>query len=235
MSYTIEEFSDRLQEVYGNINDLASDTILVAGNTMLDSIKNRIVNEGLNSEGNTIGSYSTIPIYAERDQFIKGGFNGQGKNNKFGNTIGDRLVPTIRLKQTGVKKNPVKYKRYSAVKPSGDERKTMYLKEGYKELRDVQGLRTDIMNFEYRGDLMEDYHTQQVAQAVLLGFGNPTQIQKRSSLERRFGHVFQPTEQEIEDYKRNANFSISRLIRGIIANEGIGATATIENVQGFHY
>lgn len=223
---TAEEYNKQLTELHGLVSgDLASDTIIPAATVMLARIKNRIANEGKNSDGGNIGNYSTTPIYVTPKQFVSGGFNAQGKRNAAGNTIGDRLIPTVRLSKTGVKRNPAKYQKYSLVKPNLTQRKSMYLQEGYKELRDIQGLRTDIMNFKYSGNLLESYRQQQNAQTVLQGFTTEKSALIREGLEAIKGTVFSPTEEEIKQYLADVTFSITRLTRNTI--QGYNVTATV--------
>ena len=206
---TAEEYNQRLTELYGLVSgDLAADVIAAPAAELLLSIKRRI-GQGKNTSDSSIGNYSVKPLYASKNTFVKpGAFSPQGKKG----IIGDRLVPTIRLKKTGVKKNPVNYKSYSLVKPNYQVRKTMYLKEGYKELRDIQSLRTDIVNVRYRGDLLNDYQMAKDAQAYLLGFSTELQSKKRKGLEKRFGaRIFYATASEIEAYDERVNFNLRRL------------------------
>lgn len=226
-----EEYTERLQSLYGLQNDLAEYTLLPAGAELLIAIKQRIVNAGKNTADGNIGQYSTKPIYVEKEQFFnQAAFNPQGKNMKMGLTMGDRLIPSVRLKQTSVKKNPVNYKRYTIVKSNFKERLTMYLENGYKQLRDIQGLRTDIVNFKYRGDLINSYQLQKVAQSVLLGLTDMKSAQKRESLEKKFGPVFYATANESQNYIDRVNFLMRRVTVGVLEGEGIEATPTIEYV-----
>lgn len=226
-----EEYTERLQTLYGLQNDLAEYTILPAAAELLIAIKQRIVNDGKNTADGNIGDYSTKPMYVEKEQFAKpGAFNPQGKNNVMGLTMGDRLVPSVRLKQTGIRRNPVKYKRYTITKPNLQQRISMYLPEGYKQLRDIQALRTDIMNFKYRGDLINSYKLQKVSQSVLLGLTDPLSAKKREKLEARFGPVFYATGNEIANYTERVSFLMQRLTRGVLQGEGVEVVPTVEYI-----
>lgn len=225
---TPEEYNERLTNLHGLISgDLAGGTIAISGAELLLSIKDRITNEGRNSSGGPIGSYSIKPMYADKDKFVKpGAFNPQGKRvNEFGVTYGDHIVPAQRLKQNNVKRNPTRYQRYTAVKPDLTVRKTMYLDEGYKELRGIQGLRVDIVNFKYRGDLISSYQSQRDAQMVLLGLTTDLSAKKREGLEAKFGRTYYATEDEIQKYISRTNYLLERLTRDTI--EGHYVTAAI--------
>jgi hypothetical protein len=237
---TPEEYSFRLQELYGLQGDLMDHSVIPAAAELLIEIKQRIVNDGLNSAGGDIGSYSTKPIYAGPDKFVQGGFVAQGKNNKFGITKGDRLVSTHQLEQSKgfvhgkkflqkVKERP--YKRYSLVKSNYEERKTMYLQEGYKELRDVQGMRTDVVNLNYSGELLFTYQMQRYGNYVAIGFTTEQSAVKREGLEKKYGYVFFATDEEKRNYIAKVNFLILRVSRRILEDEGYLGVAEIEDVN----
>lgn len=218
----LERLSDALVK-----GDLIENTVAISGAELLAEIKNRIVKEGRNSQDNTIGQYSTKPIYASPEQFVKkGAFNPQGKNNINGLTLGDRLIPTVRTKTNNTTKNPTRYNKFSVVKPNYTARKTMYLSNGYKELRDIQGLETQFMNFKYRGDLINSYQMQKTTEAVLLGLTDELSVKKREGLENRFGNTFYATQEETDNYIAKTNFLLRRLTQQFLT--GINVTATID-------
>lgn len=225
---TPQEYVTRVEELTTFSNgDIVDQALLIPANILLDSIKNRISNEGLNSAGSSIGRYSTIPIYVRSSVFIGGGFNAQGKKvNDFGVTSGDRLVPSVRLKRNSTKRNPVKYSRYSTVKTNYKPRKSMYLKDGYKQLRSIQGLRTDIMNFKYRGDLLASYRSERQGLTIVQGFTDVKNSGKRQGLEKKFGRVFAATQQEINIYTQAVDYQLNRITRSLL--EGFSTSATIE-------
>lgn len=217
----------RLEELNGQFvgGDLVELTIVPASKTLLAAIKNRVRNQGLGSDGSALRKYSTKPIYATKNQFIKGGFQPQGKSMG----VGDRLVPTVRLKSTSVKKNPVRYKSYTQVKPNYKPRQGMYLPEGYKELRDIQGLRTDITNMSYSGKMLSDYVQVREGDTVLLGINDKLSADKYLGNTARRGYFLQASAKEIEDYIKQTTFAITRLTVGLLKN-GEVITATINQL-----
>lgn len=230
MTITPEQEIEYMELLYERLisKDLAKDTIVITGSVLLASIKNRIENEGRDSTDKPIGQYSTKSIYATEEQFVKGGaFKAGGKTGK--------LIPTVHVEaQKGLKlghkfvpllKQRKGYKRYSVVTNQNKPHASMYLKDGYKELRDIQGLRTDVVNFRYRGDLLESYQSQKDGQQVLLGITDESQAKKREGLESRFGNVFYATPEEIEEYEQRTNFLLARLTRNTL--KGYDVTAEI--------
>lgn len=226
---TPEEYTERLGDLYGLISgDLAEDAIVPAGLELLAAIKLRISQEGKNSADGNIGDYSTKPIYVQPQQFANAGsFRPQGKPRAKGaKYVQTRKAFTIGLKPT--KESTRGRAQFTQVKNDYSSYKSMYLAEGYRELRDVQGLRTDIINFSYRGDLLQDYQLQKISQYVVLGMTTEKSALIRGGLERRFGPVFYATEQEIQAYTSRATYLITRLTRGILSNEGLQAIPVIE-------
>jgi len=223
---TPEEYSENLTRLHGLVSgDLAADTILISGAELLISIKQRITQEGRTTTDKTIGAYSTKPMYASKQLFIGGGFLPQGKTGKLiptvqakaaaELTIGHKFIPLLKQRK-GIK-------RYSVVKNDNTPHKTMYLQGGYKELRDIQGLRTDIMNLYYRGDLINSYQMQKQAQSVLLGLTSEKEALKRHGLEDRFGNIFYASQEETEAYIKRTNFLLTRITRNTLSGYNVEA------------
>ena len=219
----LEDLNDELKG--GDLIDLA---VVPAAREMMIAIKNRVKNEGRGTSGQDLRQYSTEPIYATQNQFVKGGFRPIGKSGG----IGDRLVPTARLKSSSLKKNSVKYATYTQVKPNYKPRKTMYLPDGYKELRDIQGLRTDITNMSYSGQMLRDYVTEREGEFVLLGMNTRRSADIYlgqtfgTSKMRGRGYFLQASAEEIENYIKLTQYAIARLTVGILQN-GESITSTI--------
>lgn len=222
MTVTPQQHIEYMERLYEKLvsKDLAKDTIAITGAELLISIKQRIAGEGRNSNDQPIGNYSTTPLYATRDEFAKpGAFKAGGKTGKLIPTfqakaatklnIGYKFIPLLKTRKAP-------YKHYTVVTDQNKPHTSMYLQDGYKELRDIQGLRTDVMNFQYRGDLLNSYQMAQVAQEVLLGITDEFNADKRHGLEDRFGNVFYATPKERETYELRTNFLLSRITRNTL-------------------
>jgi len=211
---------ERLEKLNATLvgGDLVDIAIAPAAEGLLLAIKARVRDRGEGTDGNQLRRYSTKPMYASPSQFVGSGFKAEGKSKG----IGDRLVPTIRLKQNGVKKNPTKYSRYSLVKPNYQVRKTMYLEDGYKELRDVQGLVTNITNMSYSGKMLADYQSGREGDAIVLGITTQRSAQiyegqtYGTSKMRGMGQFLQASAIEIQEYGERATFALKRLTVGIL-------------------
>lgn len=206
----INEYISRLEQLAGVVGTAEQHTIVPSGREMLVAIKAR-VRRGVGTNGNKIGSYSTKPMYAGPAQFIKrGAFKAQGKRGN----IGDRLIPTARTRTNSVRANPLKYSTYTIAKPNYKPRKTMYLADGYKELRAIQGLEVGYMDLNYSGNMAKDYQMQQVAREVLLGMvGRVGQYQ---GLTTRFGAFYPPSASEKAVYFEAVALRTARLFRGVM-------------------
>ena len=211
---TMDSLIERMEQlntafVGGDLVDLAISPAVAA---MLVEIKNRVRNKGEGTDGQALSPYSTKTIYASPEVFVKGGFVGIGKTKG----IGDRLVPTIRLKYNNVKKNPTRYSRYTLVKPNYGQRKTMYLEDGYKELRDVQGLRTDITNMSYSGTMLDEYVQERDGNSIITGLTSELSANKYLGNTAKRGDFLQASTAEIEQFTSRTAASIRRLTVGLL-------------------
>lgn len=226
MQYTPQEFSDKLRDLYGLVSgDLAKSALEKPAMGLYAAVRRRVFTEGKNSDDNNTGQYSVKPMYATKEMFAKpGSFYAQGKSVRLGYTQGDKLVPTYQLRRGEIKPTNRAIKNFSAVKSNNKPRKAMYLPQGYKELRTIQGLRTDIVNLDYRGELKRDFAIAKDDQAYEIGFKSKPQSDKRFAVERQFGPVFYPTDKEKQKYLLAASFNLNRLTIGTLNGQVIVPT-----------
>lgn len=226
MQITAQEFSDRLRDLHGLVGgDLAKVALAKPALNLYAEIRKRVFEQGKNSDDANIGQYSVKPLYVSKEMFAKpGAFYAQGKDVKLGYTQGDKLVPTFQLRRGVIKPTNRVIKNFSVVKSDNKPRKTMYLPQGYKELRDIQALRTDVVDFKYRGELKKDFAIAQDGQAFLIGFKTKPQSDKRFALERQFGPVFYATPKERTKYLQAAAFNLNRLTVGALEGQVIVPT-----------
>lgn len=161
----LEEYIKKLQGITQDGVTNAFEQIAVPeANELLANIKVRISQDGKGSNNSKLAPYSTNPMYAVRNEFVK----------------------------------------KSAFKPIGKTGKktkaSMYLPQGYKQLRDIQGRRTDITNFEYSGVLLSTYQLQAKDKVILLGFVNDRSAKIRKGLEAKRGKTFYATDEEMKTY-----------------------------------
>lgn len=171
MAIDLAQYQLRLNEMLNTSSQEIIDRAIVpAANNLLADIKNRISNDGKDSEGNKLKDYSTKPSYYQKDDFVKkGAFKPRGNPDKFRNLTG--------------------------------ERKTMFIRDGYKGLRDVQGMDTKVKNLVYSGDMMLSYVMGKSSYEILLGFNNKEQSDKRKGNEKRERtDIFKATDEEIKTY-----------------------------------
>ena len=222
MALTPQEFTEKLRDLYGLVGgDLAELALAKPAYSLFKDIRKRIFTEGKNSSDSNIGQYSVKPMYVAKEMFAKpGAFSPRGKKGE----VGDKLVPTYQLKRGAIKPTNKQIKNYSVVKADNKPRKTMYLPQGYKELRDIQALRTDIVDLTYRGDLKKDFAIEKDGQSYLIGFKTKPESLKRLALERQFGPIFYATQQERNKYIQAASFSLNRLTVGTLNGQTITPT-----------
>ena len=159
--------------------------ILPVVQALVPRIADRIFIDGLNSSGSKIGNYSTSPMYVSPKQFHnKSGFRAIGKPTKDG-------------------------------KPRKKEgRKTMYLPGGYKQLRAVQGDKSDSVNLNYRGLLHTDFvsHIAINGNYVEVRLARETSRKKVEGNEKRFGSIFKLTKQEREFYVKETGKVLTKIM-----------------------
>ena len=186
----LQEYNIKIQQLAAKAKEKAMAMIFVpAASELLANTKNRIIQEGKKADGGQIGSYSTKETYVELSQFIvRSAFKPQGKN-----TVGAKG-------------------KARTVKPDGTPRKTMYLANGYKELREIQGRPTEKVNLFYRGDLMLSYVQQNEPAYILLGLDKESEAKKREGLEKKFGEgLLQPSDEDLEIYQRQVTEGVKAL------------------------
>lgn len=174
MSITLEEYQGKLQQLAREGSENAIERILVpASNELLANIKNRIIQEGQKSDGSKIGNYSTKPMYVEQQAFIQ---KSKFKpRGKTGETTFD----------------------------NGQPHKTMYLQQGYSQLRSIQGRPVDKINEFYTGSTMNSYQLQVESGQILLGLTNEKAAKVRAGQEKRFGKIFYAKKDELDEFKKD--------------------------------
>lgn len=187
---TLEQYRTALGDLARKVGDRLTDAAIIpAGSALLARIKNRVINEGKNSNGGKIGTYSTKPTYYRRDQFVKkGAFKGQGKNG-------------------------------SGKKKDGTPRRSMYLQNGYAQLRQIQGRESSFVNAEYSGDTMLALQLVRNGDIVQLGFVRQKAAVIRKALERRYGPFFSGTQQGLNQYSQEVSTVAADLTRRILTNQ----------------
>lgn len=184
-----------LNEYYTRLSMLSSDlsasvvqsVIIPSSNELLAQIKNRIVLDGKDSNGQKIGNYSTKPGYYTREQFDrKSSFSARGKNG------------------SGNFKN-------------GKQRKSMYLSSGYKGLRDVQGKPSDTVVLNYTGSTMAAYQQGATDKEVVQGMTTKLASDIRRGHEAKRGKpIYRASKKELEDYNKRVAEDFRQLNINII-------------------
>lgn len=130
----------------------------------------RIFDDGQSGNAQKIGAYSTRPMYATVKRFAKrGAFKPAGKSAK------------------------------GASFKNGEPRRSMYLPQGYKQLKEVQGMEAGFVNLTYSGDLRNAFNGEPVVNAgtVTISLGGKGNTQKIKALTAKYGEgIFKPTPAE---------------------------------------
>lgn len=190
------DLSDYLQNIANNLDSQAVDVAVVQSMTELQAnFLKRVFVEGLDSQNSELGNYSEKPNYFSKEQFVrKSAFKGQG--------------------QRGFKGERIKEVSAGQFKVVKSEVKTMYLKNGYKELRQIQGRPTDKVNLDYSGSLKNAYRVFKFGEAVVFGQNDTFEHKKIEGLTDRFSEFQTLTDFEVEQLKND----LAEEVKIIIAN-----------------
>lgn len=181
---TPEQGKEELSGFMLGIKEGMEDRVLIAGVTALQGeMIERIFSEGLDSNGNKIGDYSTTPIYVPADKHIrKGAFEKVGKNS------------------AGDFKN-------------GKERKSKYYKGGYAEYREDVGRQSQKKDFMLTGSLKNNIQIGEDGGSKVIGLTDEKESLKRQGLELQVGKdVFSPAPSDIEIFEAAIDAEIDALV-----------------------
>ena len=158
----------------------------------------RIFDNGIKASGK-IGAYGTQAMYASAKQFAKpAAFVPGGKTaKKQVNKTNTRPVSSTQFK-------------------NGRQRKSMYLQNGYQQLKAVQGLEASFVNLVYSSDLRNDITQSLSAQngSITSGVTTTENLQKLQGLMNKYGHdLFALTAEEKQFFKREAALKISGCLK----------------------
>jgi hypothetical protein len=182
---TIEEYTKKLSELTQEaVNEVRDGIYVQNGNLLLATIKNRIQREGKDSSGAKMEGYSTKSAYYTRSQFVK-----KGSFKARG--------------KTGKK-----------VFANGDNHKSMFLQNGFKEFREIQGRQTQLRDLTLSGDLMLSYVLGTDTNAILLGFNQTFQSKKRKGNEKRNGGaIFSAMDSEMKAFNEGIIIAEKEIIK----------------------
>ena len=203
---TPQQQADKLNAFIANWDTLVANSFESATLNLYREIHERIFMDNLTVEGFGFGNYSTKPAYFTQKQFVvKGNFKPQGKNESmFGSKIS-------KYKKEDSYNRTSKSTAY--VTSTGEDRKSMYLRNGYKELRAIQGRPIDKINLQYSFDLaINGIITHTDGGVYQVKFANLLSKQKGRGFEKRKKEkIFKPNKQE--------SFNARKYVANNIINE----------------
>lgn len=134
---------------------------------------------------------------------------GKGSNGTLLGTYSRR--PGYYGKDRFVKKSAFKAKGKPGSQRNPNPRKTMFLENGYGELRSIQGRDSGKVNLTYSGDLMLSYRMLHERGRVILGLDSEKQMRKKEGLEKRYGKFLQATKDELGTYDKEVRETLREL------------------------
>lgn len=186
---TYEELPTLLQEIQDRlINEISGAAMTHGANELIGEMRTRIFSKGINSDGGQIGnSYSETPIYVPKEVFIRKG------------------------------SFTAKGKENKGIFKNGNERKTMHLEHGYKELREIQGRQTAFVDWRYSGSLEKSIEAvREDDKHILVAITDGLESTKRKGLEEKSNQtVFTPSESDMQHYENVMAIEIEKIFEAI--------------------
>lgn len=182
---------ENFTKLLANDKEIANKITLVAAKEFEGTYKKRIFVMGKDSKGRQIGNYSIKPFY-----------------------IAKTSKTLIGVKKSGFspqgKNGKAKFK-------NGKTKKSRYLKNGYKELRERAGRQSKTVDLNLSGSLFNSMQTGIRGNLVVFGFSDAKNIQKANGQEKRFRRViFAPSKNELEVFANAVNREFKKLINDIL-------------------
>lgn len=171
---TLTEYYNRMSDLSNELSKSVVQSVIVpSANQLLAEIKNRIVLDGKDSNNSKIGSYSTKSAYYTREQFDRRSSFKPQGKNSSGNF------------------------------KNGNRRKSMYINDGYKGLRNVQGKPTETMVLNYSGSTMVAYQQGATDTEVVQGMTTQLASDIRKGHEEKLSKpIYRASLAELEAYNK---------------------------------
>lgn len=189
------QFQQKLNDKLRSLK-VAETIVYPVATATLDKLRQRLFQKGIEGDGSSTGTYSTASMYASKEQFKEtGAFRAQGKSES---RLGQKRKTTTVYDISSRKKKSV------AVKKNNTERKSMYLPNGYKELRQIQGMETAFVNLQYSGDLFQDFTKLSVeGDKVVVKVSREINKKKIEGLTKKYGpSTFKHSKEEREFFNK---------------------------------
>lgn len=191
---TPEEFLNKQRERLRSLN--IEQIVYEIATKVHDDMSVRLFDSGIMGNGQKIGVYSQKAMYASRNAFKnKAAFKAQGKKEYI------KGSPKDKLKTAKGKLDRI--------------RKSMYLPNGYRELKAIQGYESGFVNLTYTTDLRKDFDSvlQVDGERVVLRLKRQMNALKAEGLTKKYGPtLFKHDKEEREFFEKEVT---KRIIQGL--------------------
>ncbi len=189
------EITDRLFKIAGELDARLPDAIsTISMVDLMGEWKERIFVQGLDSNGNKIGTYSTKPSYFTVNQFAR--------------------EKAIKPRGKGKTPNEINTKPFK----NGNKRKSMYFPTGYSGLRTLQSRPIGYVNLAYRLSLRDAFRVYKFGDAVLFGNADENEDVKMKGNEERFDTDISKMTLEEKDFLKESIIEQAVLIANDTTN-----------------
>ena len=211
MAINLDELAGNLSGIFDAIQEQYAAEITLRGAVQLNlSLHKRIFTDGKDTDGAPIAAgYSTDPIYATKEQ-IGGRFKAIGKSTE--------VEKVFTVSKSGIQKQKVIKKKRGDTKK---DRKTMYLSDGYKELRQLRGRRVDQVNLFLSGSLSASIKEYQQDLKAVVAIASSNEIEKVTGHEeeRYKKDIFKPSKEDVKESNRAMSEEVARVFEKLISQK----------------
>lgn len=172
MALTPEQYLKKLDLLKAEIERISKDAPRVKANEILGIFLGRIFNLGKDSNGGQIGTYDD-----KRKQTF--------------------LTNKVRKSLTKRQQVSLKKAEFLSTNTKGD-----VVGVTYKMLRQLRGLRVDLVDLQFTGELFRSIQAGELSGEVVIGFTNAERRKIAGYLEKKYNKkIFTPSEEEIKQGK----------------------------------
>jgi len=191
MNTNINNLSNYLETLFDTLAEYSEERVTLIGAVAMEAaLKRRIFQDGQASRGTLIGTkYSSNEGYFTRDYFT-------ARQSAFVPTAKETLVKeTTRVgKNSGISIRSVKVSKKDTSKINP---KTMYVRDGYKGVRELQGRQTQKVDLKLSGSLEQNITNVRSGNKTLLVIKSQTEVKKSEDLEAIYKKpIFAPSYNE---------------------------------------
>ena len=203
----INELNQKLDSLVEDVNQNIGNTMVQIGSEALVYIRDRVMNSGINAEGQKYEPYSTKPMLV--------GCSGFKNKSDCSRLFGKKKNKELRWVTLGGSR----YEQFleASAGGSGDIKRLAVLEGGYKKFRELNGLQSGFVDFAFSGRMWENIkiksdQSEHSNGVVRIGATTDEDNKKLEGNTRRKGDILKLSANEIESIRKSFAVNITQSI-----------------------